>query len=95
MPNHPLWRELRDAIVRYGGSLARLVKDICDLAFRASRLALAAQLTSRAGAAIPGTVRHRPALIPALEPPRRHARGRSRSAPLFRFVPGGDYSSSR
>jgi hypothetical protein len=33
-PNHPLWRELRDAIVRYGGSLARLVKDICDCAFQ-------------------------------------------------------------
>jgi hypothetical protein len=29
-----LWRELRDAIVRYGGSLARLVKDICDCAFQ-------------------------------------------------------------
>jgi hypothetical protein len=34
MPNHPLWRELRDAIVRYRGSLARLVSDICDLAFQ-------------------------------------------------------------
>ena len=33
-PSHPLWRELRDAIVRYGGSLARLVKDICDCAFQ-------------------------------------------------------------
>jgi hypothetical protein len=28
MPNHPLWRELQHAIIRYGGSLAGLVKDI-------------------------------------------------------------------
>ena len=34
MPNHPLWRELRSVIIRYGGNLARLVKDICDRAFR-------------------------------------------------------------
>jgi hypothetical protein len=34
MSNHPLWRELRNAITRYGGNLARLVKDICDLAFQ-------------------------------------------------------------
>ena len=30
MPCHPLWRELYWAIIRYGGSVARLVKDILD-----------------------------------------------------------------
>ncbi len=30
MPCHPLWRELRDAIMFLGGSLARLVKDILE-----------------------------------------------------------------
>ena len=34
MPNHPLWRELRVLIIRYGGSLAKLVKDIFDRAFQ-------------------------------------------------------------
>ena len=34
MANHPLWRELSAVIVRYGGNLARLVKDICERAFR-------------------------------------------------------------
>ena len=34
MPNHPLWRELRDVIIRYGGNLASLVKDICEQAFQ-------------------------------------------------------------
>ncbi len=33
MPNHPLWRELQLVIIRHGGSLARLVKDILDRAF--------------------------------------------------------------
>jgi hypothetical protein len=33
MPNHPLWRELQHAIIRYGGSLAGLVKDILGRAF--------------------------------------------------------------
>jgi hypothetical protein len=33
-PNHPLWRELSGVIIRYGGSLARLMKDICDCAFQ-------------------------------------------------------------
>jgi hypothetical protein len=28
MPNHPLWRELREVIIRHGGNLAVLVKDI-------------------------------------------------------------------
>src|SRR4029077_18768899 len=28
MPSHPLWRELQLVIIRHGGSLARLVKDI-------------------------------------------------------------------
>jgi hypothetical protein len=32
--NHPLWRELRIVIIRYGGSLANLVKDICERAFQ-------------------------------------------------------------
>jgi hypothetical protein len=34
MPDHPLWREMRDVMIRYGGSLARLVKDICEQAFQ-------------------------------------------------------------
>ncbi len=29
-PCHPLWRELRDAIMHLGGSLARLIKDILE-----------------------------------------------------------------
>ena len=33
MPNHPLWRELQLVIIRHGGSLARLVKDILNNAF--------------------------------------------------------------
>jgi hypothetical protein len=33
-PNHPLWRELRGVIVRHGGNLANLLKDICDQAFQ-------------------------------------------------------------
>ncbi len=33
MPNHPLWRELQLIIIRHGGSLARLVKDILSRAF--------------------------------------------------------------
>jgi hypothetical protein len=34
MPSHPLWRELQIAVIRHGGSLARLVKDIFDRAFQ-------------------------------------------------------------
>jgi hypothetical protein len=33
MPDHPLWRELQLVIIRHGGSLARLVKDILRHAF--------------------------------------------------------------
>jgi hypothetical protein len=33
MPSHPLWRELQLVIIRHGGSLARLVKDILSNAF--------------------------------------------------------------
>jgi hypothetical protein len=33
MPSHPLWRELSLVIIRHGGSLARLFKDICDRVF--------------------------------------------------------------
>ena len=33
MPSHPLWPELQDLIIRYGGNLASLVKDILDRAF--------------------------------------------------------------
>jgi hypothetical protein len=33
MPSHPLWRKLQLVIIRHGGSLARLVKDILDRAF--------------------------------------------------------------
>jgi hypothetical protein len=32
-PSHPLWRELQLVIIRHGGSLARLVKDILTNAF--------------------------------------------------------------
>ena len=86
-PNHPLWRELSVVIIRYGGNLARLVKDICDLAFQKSRLALATQLIARAGPATPGTFRHRPALIPGVRTAAYHARGRLRPAPPFRSSP--------
>jgi hypothetical protein len=34
MPSHPLWRELQIVVIRHGGSLARLVKDILDRAFQ-------------------------------------------------------------
>ena len=34
MPNHPLWAELSVVIIRFGGNLAKLVKDICERAFR-------------------------------------------------------------
>jgi hypothetical protein len=34
MPNHPLWRELSEVIIRYGGSLAALYKDVNERAFR-------------------------------------------------------------
>jgi hypothetical protein len=34
MPSHPLWPELRDLIIRYGGNLANLVKGILDRAFQ-------------------------------------------------------------
>jgi hypothetical protein len=34
MANHPLWRELSVVIIRYGGNLARLVKDICERSFQ-------------------------------------------------------------
>jgi len=34
MPNHPLWRELSEVIIRYGGNLAALYKDVNDRAFR-------------------------------------------------------------
>jgi hypothetical protein len=30
VPSNPLWRELSDAIISYGGNLATLVADICD-----------------------------------------------------------------
>jgi hypothetical protein len=33
MPSHPLWRELSIVIIRHGGSLARLVKDILAQTF--------------------------------------------------------------
>jgi hypothetical protein len=33
MPSHPLWPELQHLIIRYGGNLANLVKDILDRAF--------------------------------------------------------------
>jgi hypothetical protein len=33
MPSHPLWPELQRLIIRYGGNLANLVKDILNRAF--------------------------------------------------------------
>ncbi len=33
MPSHPLWPELQHLIIRYGGNLANLVKDILERAF--------------------------------------------------------------
>jgi hypothetical protein len=30
MPSHPLWRDLRLVIIRHGGSVAALFKDICE-----------------------------------------------------------------
>ena len=34
LPSHPLWRELSEIIIRHGGSLANLVKDIITQATR-------------------------------------------------------------
>jgi hypothetical protein len=34
MPDHPLWPELRVLIIRHGGNLANLVRDILDRAFQ-------------------------------------------------------------
>ena len=34
LPSHPLWRELSLEIIRHGGSLANLVRDIFDRTFR-------------------------------------------------------------
>jgi hypothetical protein len=34
MPNHPLWREVQLVIIRHGGSLARLVKDLVEQVFQ-------------------------------------------------------------
>jgi hypothetical protein len=31
--SHPLWREVQHALIRHGGSLARLIRDILDRAF--------------------------------------------------------------
>jgi hypothetical protein len=39
MPSHPLWRELQLVIIRHGGNLARLVKDILDQAFPLAAIA--------------------------------------------------------
>lgn len=35
-PSHPLWRQVQMVIVRYGGSLARLAKDLIERAFPAA-----------------------------------------------------------
>jgi hypothetical protein len=34
MPSHPLWREVQMAIIRYGGSLANLVRDLIHQSFQ-------------------------------------------------------------
>lgn len=41
MPNHPLWRELSLVIIRHGGNLATLFKDICRRLYPPSRPATA------------------------------------------------------
>jgi hypothetical protein len=33
LPSHPLWREVQQAMRQFGGSLARLLRDILDRAF--------------------------------------------------------------
>jgi hypothetical protein len=43
MPSHPLWRELQLVVIRHGGSLARLMKDIFDRAFERPATARPAQ----------------------------------------------------
>ena len=61
LPSHPLWRELSGVIIRNGGSLARLMKDILDRAFRgpaspwplSSPLALAPRSPAPSGAGPP------------------------------------------
>ncbi len=34
MPSHPLWREVQMAMIRYGGSLANLVRDLIHQSFQ-------------------------------------------------------------
>jgi hypothetical protein len=34
MPSHPLWREVQVAMIRYGGSLANLVRDLIQQSFQ-------------------------------------------------------------
>jgi hypothetical protein len=34
MPSHPLWREVQMAMIRHGGSLANLVRDLIDRSFQ-------------------------------------------------------------
>jgi hypothetical protein len=34
MPSHPLWREVQMAMIRYGGSLAKLVNDLIQQSFQ-------------------------------------------------------------
>ena len=62
MPYHPLWTDLSTAILRHGGNLPRLWREIYAL-FRPRPTADLAPHLARAGAAIPGTRRHRPALM--------------------------------
>ncbi len=38
LPNHPLWRDLSLVIIRHGGSLAALVRDIMDRGWPIPRL---------------------------------------------------------
>ena len=37
MADHPLWRELRLAVILHGGSLAAFVRDMCKRAHAAAR----------------------------------------------------------
>jgi len=53
LPSHPLWRDVQLAIIKHGGSLAGLVKDILDQAF---------PLAARAASAVTRPASRRPIL---------------------------------
>jgi hypothetical protein len=55
MPNHPLWRELSLVIIRHGGNLATLFKDICRRLFPPHRPAIAPALQPALPVPLPAT----------------------------------------